>query len=105
MFKAVLFDLDGTLLKMDTDVFLEEYLRLLAQEIASYQEPAVFVQHLLDAIRAMINNLDSAKTNQEVFMEEFFARSGLEAEVMMPVFDSFYRGSFRQLQRFLSLTR
>jgi FMN phosphatase YigB (HAD superfamily) len=99
LFKAVLFDLDGTLLKMDTDVFLEEYLRLLAQEIASYQEPAVFVQHLLDAIRAMINNLDSAKTNQEVFMEEFFARSGLEAEVMMPVFDSFYRGSFRQLQR------
>ncbi len=99
MFKSVLFDLDGTLLKMDTDIFLEEYLRLLSQEVASYQEPVEFVKHLMDATGAMIHNLDPEKTNQEVFVEEFFARSGLEGEVMMPVFDSFYRGAFSQLQR------
>ena len=34
--KAILFDLDGTLLPMDQDLFTEGYFRLLAEKMAPY---------------------------------------------------------------------
>ena len=45
--KAILFDLDGTLLPMDQDLFTEGYFRLLAEKMAPYgYEP----KKLIDAI-------------------------------------------------------
>lgn len=99
MFKAVLFDLDGTLLPIDTDQFLQEYLQLLSRFTAPYMEPEAFVAHLMAATFEMINDKDPEKTNEQVFMEKFFALTGLVPEVMMPVFDRFYATEFCRLKK------
>lgn len=97
MFKAVLFDLDGTLLPMDTDLFLEQYLKLLSQATAPYIKPELFVPKLLEATYKMVANKDPGKTNEQVFIEEFFAATDLEPEIMMPVFKKFYQRDFCRL--------
>ncbi|HHW06514.1 MAG TPA: HAD family hydrolase [Clostridia bacterium] len=98
MFKAILFDLDGTLLPVDTDEFLQEYLKLLSMFTAPYMEPDTFVRHLLEATFCMIGDKDPGKTNEQVFMEKFFALTGLLPEVMKPVFDRFYVTEFCRLR-------
>ena len=102
MFKAVLFDLDGTLLPIDTDQFLQEYLKLLSGFTAPYMEPQAFVACLLEATFCMIGDRDPGRTNEQVFMEKFFALTGLAPEVMMPVFDRFYATEFCRLQAICS---
>ena len=62
--KTVLFDLDGTLLPMDQDVFIRAYFGGLAQKLAPLgYEP----KQLLDAVwagtGAMVKN-DGSRTNQ-----------------------------------------
>lgn len=99
LFKAILFDLDGTLLPVDTDLFLQEYLQLLSKYTASYMEPEPFVTKLMEATFHMITDTNPLKTNEQVFMEKFFALTGLDPDVMMPVFDSFYAKEFCQLEK------
>lgn len=100
MFKAVLFDLDGTLLPVDTDTFLQVYLRLLSQATAPYIKPEVFVPKLLEATYKMVADKDPGKTNEQVFLEEFFAGIDLEPEVLMPVFERFYQTDYCSLADF-----
>ena len=48
MLKAVLFDLDGTLLPMDQDAFVEGYFGLLARKMIPYgYEPEKLVKAIL----------------------------------------------------------
>lgn len=98
MVKTLLFDLDGTLLNVDMDVFLPAYLKTLAPRAASALPPRQFVTDLLAATEVMAKNQNPAKTNQEVFVADFFARTGLDPEQWMPVFDDFYRTDFHQLR-------
>lgn len=99
MFKAILFDLDGTLLPVDTDLFLQEYLKLLSKYTAPYMEPEPFVAKLMEATFHMIADTNPHKTNEQVFMEKFFTLTGLKPDVMMPVFDSFYATEFCRLEK------
>lgn len=98
MMKTVLFDLDGTLLPMDTDHFLEQYLRALTPRVAHLVPPKQFVEHLLASTYAMVVNTDDSRTNQEVFIDDFFRRVGCRPEEMMPIFDDFYRKDFCELR-------
>lgn len=97
MIKAVLFDLDGTLLPIDMDDFLISYLQLLAHKMEKYLEPEVFVHELLAATEAMIKSNDYQKTNAEVFKEAFFAATGLDEKELMPVFEDFYLHEYGSL--------
>ena len=57
MLKAVLFDLDGTLLPMDQDLFTEGYFKLLAKKAAPRgYEPGALVQAIWRGTGAMVNN-------------------------------------------------
>ncbi|NLL18909.1 MAG: HAD family hydrolase [Clostridia bacterium] len=102
MIKAVLFDLDGTLLPMDTDLFLQEYLKLLSQTTAPYIEPEHFVSELMAATFKMIANREPDKTNEAVFIHEFFSATGLDPAIMMPVFEKFYQTDFCRLAEFFN---
>lgn len=104
VFKAILFDLDGTLLPMDTDQFFERYFRLLIPRFAQLLEPKVFYQKVVEATGAMINNLDPALTNEAVFDATFYPSVGLGPEVLKPMFMDFYRGEFRQLRSVAATT-
>jgi HAD superfamily hydrolase (TIGR01549 family) len=102
MMKAILFDLDGTLLDVDMDDFLRRYLHKLAIHFAPYMEPQSFVEHLMASTQAMIENRDPAMTNREAFMNSFFTKLSHPPETVMPHIDDFYHHVFPQLKDFVS---
>lgn len=95
--KSLLFDLDGTLIKLDMAAFLPQYFKALGRHAARFIEPEVLIQKIMESTAAMINNLDPKLTNKDVFEQDFTARSGLAAEEFLPLFDSFYDHVFPQL--------
>lgn len=97
MIRAILFDLDGTLLPMDVEQFLQEYLKLLSQKMRTYLKPEVFIDELMAATGAMIKNKDYRKCNAEVFAEAFFAATGLDEHELMPTFEHFYLNEYCRL--------
>jgi len=98
MIRAVLFDLDDTLLGNDMNVFMASYLPLLAGHVQSFIDPGLFATELMIGTRAMIENEDPATTNQEAFWSVFSTRTGLEREVMESYINAFYRTRFRELR-------
>lgn len=98
MFEAVLFDLDGTLLPMDTDKFIAAYVEDVAAFVAPHVNPAEFVEHLLAGTAAMLQPRAEKMTNETAFMRTFFARSGYDEDVMLPLFDRYYRERFPALR-------
>ena len=98
MIKTVLFDLDGTLLPMDTEAFTKQYFKLLAADIAPYgYEPKALIGGILKGIDAMVAN-DGKKTNSDAFWQAFSAVFGDKVYDDIPHFDSFYRTGFDGLR-------
>lgn len=98
MIRAILFDLDGTLVHYDFDTFVKEYLVALGAKLANMVEPGRLVRQVMKSTDAMVRNLDPRKTNREVFAEDFFPAIGIPEDVLMPVFDDFYRSDFPQIK-------
>lgn len=92
--KAVLFDLDGTLLPMDQDLFVKYYFGSLAKKLAPLgYEPEQLVSAIWQGTRAMVKN-DGSKTNEQVFWDCFAALFGEKARQDEPRFEEFYRTDF-----------
>ncbi len=102
MIRAVLFDLDGTLLHVETREFVEAYIRLLAKWFATRVEPERFVRQLTGATRAMMDNHDPSRTNREVFAQAFYDPLGLTEASAADHLAQFYAREYPTLQ---SLTR
>ena len=96
--RAVLFDLDDTLLENNMDRFLKGYFGLLAPHVAHLVPPDKFMPALLAATRTMVEHTDPTITNQQAFIADFFPRVGRAAEEMMPVLDDFYATQFGKLR-------
>lgn len=96
--EAILFDLDGTLLETSFEELMPAYFQGLAARFAAHVQSDEFVQHVMASTKAMMTNTDSAKTNIEVFTEDFFARTGLDPS-LMSLFEDYYREDFPQLGR------
>ncbi|KHF40167.1 HAD family hydrolase [Halalkalibacter okhensis] len=90
MAKVILFDLDGTLLPMDTHQFINHYIKELAPRVGHIVEPKKFVQALMAGTEAMIKNVEPAKTNEQVFEETFLAMTSLKRDEIWPTLDEFY---------------
>jgi FMN phosphatase YigB (HAD superfamily) len=98
MFKAILFDLDGTLLKVNMDYFLQHYLKSLAQHVNGVFDPDEFIGHVLSATKTMIHEISSETTNKESFMAYFLPRVSPDSDEIFPLLDDFYSKVFPQLQ-------
>lgn len=95
--KNILFDLDGTLLPIDTDVFISEYFKLLTKKIKPYILEEEFFEVFWEATEAMMKDSSPNKTNKDVFFEVFMSRLGEKANKLIPVFDDFYANEFKLL--------
>ena len=94
--KTILFDLDGTLLPMDQEVFVKTYMKLLAAKMAPYgYDPQLLVKGLWDGTAAMVKN-DGRSTNETVFWNTFCALMGRDARKDEAVFEAFYREEFQR---------
>jgi len=97
--KAILFDLDGTLLPLDLEVFVHKYFESLGPFFAHKVEPKRFLKELMSATEAMIKNTGTL-TNEEVFMGKFLPAVERGKEEMYPMFEEFYSNKFPQLKEY-----
>ena len=97
MIRAVMFDLDGTLLPMDEEQFIRTYFHLLCRTAAPYgYEPEQLVKTLWAGTAAMVKN-DGSVTNEEAFWKVFASIYGEEKRNSdRHVFEDFYRNEFSQ---------
>ncbi len=98
--KAVLFDLDGTLLDIDIDNFISQYFEGLSAVIARVTECPDHRSQLLSSIHAATAAMMKAhdgETNQEVFTRVFAEESGLDLADIWSAFDDFYAQEFPTL--------
>lgn len=94
MLKAVLFDLDGTLLPMDQNTFMKDYFGRLIRRLAPLgYTPEAFLAAMKAGIAAMVKN-DGSRTNEEAYWDAYTAVSGKEILNHLPVFDKFYNEEF-----------
>lgn len=98
MLKAVLFDLDGTLLPMVQDVFVRDYFGRLARHLAPYGYDA---EKLISAIwtgtGAMVKN-NGECTNEQAFWNTFCQIFGESARQDEPHFAEFYATEFDKVR-------
>lgn len=95
---TVLFDLDGTLLPMDQDVFIKKYFGLLAQKLSPHgYNPEKLIQAVWAGTKAMVMN-DGKVTNKEAFWITCDATLGCEASKDADIHMDFYRNEFNQVQ-------
>ena len=96
--KAVLFDLDGTLLPMDQDTFIKAYLGGMAKKLAPHgYNPDILVKAVYAGMKAMTTN-DGSCTNEEAFWTAFTAILGDHVREDMPIFDDFYKNEFQDVK-------
>jgi len=89
--KAVLFDLDGTLLPMDQEEFTGAYFKMMAQKMAPFgYEPGRLIDNIWAGTAAMIKN-DGSCTNEEAFWRSFAESYGEAVRKDIGLFDEFYR--------------
>jgi len=95
-YKAILFDLDGTLLPMDQDLFVKAYFSRMAAKLAPYgYEPKKLIDAIWTGTSAMVKN-DGSATNEETFWQTFEKIFGEGARKDEPVFAAFYANEFQQ---------
>ena len=96
---TVLFDLDGTLLPMDQEVFVKAYFGSLAKKLAPHgYDPQTLIAGIWEGIAAMVKN-DGSKTAEEAFWASFATRFGAEVRKDEPLFDEYYRNEFSTVQQ------
>lgn len=97
MLKAVLFDLDGTLLPMDQGVFMKDYFGRLIRRLAPLgYTPEGFLAAMKAGIAAMVGN-DGSRTGEEAYWDAYTAVSGPEILNHMPIFEKFYNEEFDEV--------
>ncbi|MGM0602155.1 MAG: HAD family hydrolase [Bacillota bacterium] len=97
--ETFLFDLDGTLLTIELDKFLELYFDALAEEFSYLTSSRdEFINILMSSTEKMIYN-DGKVSNQEVFMKSFFDNVKVDSrDEVIDKFDDFYISTFPKLK-------
>lgn len=94
-YQAVLFDLDGTLLPMDQDQFVEYYFGFLAKKMLPYGfEPKRLMKTIWTGVSEMVAN-DNSITNEECFWKLMQKEYGDEVIEKIPIFEEFYANEFQ----------
>ena len=92
--KAILFDLDGTLLRLDDKLFIDIYFAELSKVFSEYNiESKKLVETIWTATGDMIKN-DGKKTNEEVFWDRFESCIDADVSNVKGLLAEFYANQF-----------
>lgn len=99
--KAVLFDMDGTLLPMNQKEFTSAYFRELAKKLCPVTgiAPDELTAAVWKGTKAMIVN-DGSRLNTKAFWDTFSAVTGIPEETARPICDKFYVNEFENTRAF-----
>ena len=92
MIKAIFFDLDGTLLPMNEELFTKKYFSLICKAFPQYEKEKL-ISTIYEGTMAMYKN-DGKNTNENVFWNIFKSKYGNVND--KPLFDKFYVNEFTQ---------
>lgn len=96
IYQGIFFDLDGTLLPMDNDVFVKGYLGLLSKAVAPLgYTPDTMIPTMWKGVAAMVKN-DGSRTNADIFWDYFSTAFGKKVYDHIPIFDKFYSSEFHK---------
>lgn len=94
MFKAILFDLDDTLLRNEMNAFVNAYFGTLMPKISNAFPDANIRDAIMSATQAMIASKKSKTTLREVFIKDFEAVTGLDFHMIEPLFLDYYQNEY-----------
>lgn len=97
MINTILFDLDGTLLPMDDDKFMELYFLHLGNHFHDLIDPKTLYKNVMTSTEQMIK-VNNGKTNEDIFMEHFATLVEQDISIYKERFDSFYKSKFDLVQ-------
>lgn len=98
MLKTVLFDLDGTLLRINEEDFVKKYLHLLYEKVSHLgYEKNELISTIYAGLKMMYVN-DGKRSNEEVFWNVFLNHYGNERIKDKETFNDFYENEFKQLK-------
>ena len=99
-YKAILFDMDGTLLPMDMNEFTSGYFKLLCKRLAPFGFDAdILVKVIWKSVGAMVVN-DGKINNEAVFWKTFGEILHTETDQIKPICDDFYGKEFVEAKCF-----
>ncbi len=98
--RALLFDLDDTLLINDMEQFARPYFQALVARMSRVCAPRPFMEALQVGTEVMLRNDGCNGVNAQVFADAFFPRLGRNPQEIMPHLESFYQQEFETLQRY-----
>ena len=95
---TIIFDLDGTLLPMNQDLFLKKYFDGLSKKGKAHGiEEEVFIKSVWAGTKSMLEN-DGEKTNEERFWETFTSIHGKDAKTWEKIFENYYKNEFNDVK-------
>lgn len=96
MIKAVLFDLDGTLLPNDEELFAKLYFASLGKKMSKYGfTPESFIEGMNYGAYLMFHN-DGKKTNEELFKEGFKIKTGRDLNEIENIIIDYYQNEYKE---------
>ncbi len=98
--KAVLFDLDNTLILFDEIEFYELYVYKLSQHFKDIMSTSEFARRLMASTRLMSNN-DGKLINAEYFINDFYNGIKIKKNDLWQRFADFYSNEFEQFKNLM----
>ena len=97
--EVVLFDLDGTLLRVEMNAFIPRYVEGLAEHCREHAKPKKFIRSMLEAIRALIREPSSGEqTNEQRLYSHLHQQLALPEVVVREAFMQFADNNLASLQ-------
>ncbi|MBX3080424.1 MAG: HAD-IA family hydrolase [Anaerolineae bacterium] len=105
MIKAVLLDLDDTLLRTNTDAFVQRYVRLLIEKAASVftsHNPDQLSRALRQAVGLVLQNTDPTTSNVQLATNYFSEQTGITAQEWITFQQKFHQDAYLSLGALVS---
>ena len=94
---TILFDLDGTLLSFDQEIFVKNYMEAITEKLSPLgYPPKTLMKAIWTGTEAMVQN-DGSMTNEKRFWQVFAGILGNEIIEKEPLFNEFYLNEFKNL--------
>ena len=98
----MLFVLDGTLLPINPQDFLDAYMPGLVMATAPLADPRAARDWITQSVMAMLRAPHGEKTCEQVFWQEFCRLSGGTRAEYEPLFEAYYRGPYREIRNLVT---
>ena len=96
--KAILFDLDDTLLDTNMDRFLPKYLEALGSKLKHLMNPKALIDLVLESTYMMIESQNPELTNEQVFYNHFYSKTNFSRSDFQLLIEEFYNVDFPKLK-------